>query len=241
MASTGPHEASEGRTDVGAVILAAGRSRRMGGSDKLWSPLRDEGGRSRPLLYYPLATFQACPAVSRVILVAATDAIDKAGALVRDEGFSKVSSVVPGGDRRRDSVLAGLEALESCEWVIVHDAARPLVTADLIERGLEEARETGASTTALPAPDTVKESDDGRFVAQTLDRSRLWLSQTPQTFRYALLLQGHRQNEADVTDDAVLVEAVGVKVRLYPGSPRSMKVTTPQDLVLVQALLAGSS
>ncbi len=237
MASSKPHAASRQRTDVGAVILAAGRSRRMAGSDKLWALLADTNGRRRPLLAYPLATFQSCPAVDRVVLVTTADAVNKAWALVRDEGLDKVCSVVAGGDRRQDSVRAGLEALESCAWVIVHDAARPLVTPDLIERGLEEARETGASTTALPAPDTVKESDDGRVVARTLDRSRLWLSQTPQTFRYDLLLEAHRRNDADVTDDAVLVEALGVAVRMYPGSPRCMKVTTPQDLVLVQALL----
>jgi 2-C-methyl-D-erythritol 4-phosphate cytidylyltransferase len=125
--------------------------------------------------------------------------------------------------------------------VIVHDGARPLLTADLIERGLEEARETGASSCALPVPDTVKEGDDMGYVARTLERSRLWLGQTPQTFRYDLLVEAHRGAKNDATDDAALVEALGVQVRLYRGSPRNLKVTTPEDLEIAEALLAHSS
>lgn len=232
---------SDQTPDTGAVIVAAGRSRRMGGADKLWAPLVGPDGRSRPLLAHTLAAFQACPAVSRIALVTADDALERARALARDEGFDKVCAVVAGGARRQDSVRAGLEALGRCAWAIVHDGARPLVTADLIEQGLEEARETGASCCALPVPDTVKEGDDAGHVARTLERSRLWLTQTPQVFRYDLLMEAHRRAEGEATDDAALVEALGVKVRLYRGSPRNLKVTTPEDLALVQALLARSS
>lgn len=223
----------DGREVAGAVIVAAGRSRRMDGDDKLWAPI--EG--SRPLLAYSLSAFQACAAIERIVLVVAEEAIERAQALAGKAKLDKVCAVVPGGERRQHSVRAGLEALE-CTWIAVHDGARPLVTPDLIERGLDAARETGAACCALPAPDTVKEADGG-VVARTLDRSRLWLAQTPQVFRRELLLRAHEQARGDATDDAALVEALGVKVRLYPGSARNLKVTTQDDLALVRALVAA--
>lgn len=226
---------------MGAIIAASGRSQRMGGPDKLWAALTGPDGRRRPLLAYAVDAFQSCAAVGRFVLVVNDRARAQARALVQDEGFDKVCAVVPGGPRRQDSVRAGLEALGLCPWVVVHDGARPLVTAELIERGLEAARETGASCCALPVPDTVKEGDtDGRIVG-TLDRSRLWLAQTPQVFRYDLLVEAHRRADGDATDDAALVEALGVSVRLYPGSQRNVKVTTAEDLELVQALLRAGS
>jgi 2-C-methyl-D-erythritol 4-phosphate cytidylyltransferase len=107
----------------------------------------------------------------------------------------------------------------------------------LIDRGIEAAQETGASCCAIPASDTVKESDESNVATRTLDRSRVWLAQTPQVFRYDLLVDAHRRCEGDATDDASMVEALGGKVRLYEGSRRNLKVTTPEDLGLVQALL----
>lgn len=223
--------------DTGAVIVAAGRSLRMGGIDKLWAPLRGPDGRRRPLLAYSPTTFQHCPAVTRVVLVVSAEAVDQTQELVRDEEFTKVCAVVPGSDSRQGSVRAGLEALGSCAWVVIHDAARPLVTCELIEQGLAEAKKTDAACCALPVSDTMKEGDEGRRIVRTLDRSRLWLAQTPQVFRYDVLLKAHRQAKGDATDDAALVEALGLSVRLYPGSPRNLKVTTQEDLALVEALL----
>jgi len=220
----------------GAVIVAAGRSERMGAIVKPWAPLTDRTGRQRPLVAYPIAACQACAAIDRVALVVAEDAFARAQALLRDEAFDKVCAVVAGGARRQDSVRAGLDALAGCDWVAVHDGARPLVTPELIERGFEAAGQTGAACCAIAAPDTVKEAADGR-VLRTLDRSRLWLAQTPQVFRYDLLMDAHRRSEGDVTDDAALVEALGVEVRLFEGSSRNLKVSTPDDLALVQALL----
>jgi 2-C-methyl-D-erythritol 4-phosphate cytidylyltransferase len=224
------------REDTGAVIVAAGRSERMGGANKLWAPLTDATGHTRPLLALSIAAFESCPAIDRIVLVVAPDVIESAEDLVREEAFSKVEAVVAGGARRQDSVRAGLEALEACTWVAVHDGARPLVTPALIERGLDAARETGASCCAIRVADTVKE-EHGGYAARTLDRSHLWLAQTPQVFRYDLLLDAHRRCEPDATDDASMLEALGVKVRLFEGSPRNVKVTTQEDLALVQALL----
>jgi len=223
--------------EVGAIIAAAGRSERMAGRDKLWTLIAGADGRRRPLLAYSLAVFQACSAIQRIVLVTNEATLDQARALVRQERFDHVSAVVPGGSTRQDSVRAGLQALGDCTWVVVHDGARPLVTEELIERGLDAAKETGAACCALPVPDTVKEGDaDGRIV-RTLDRSRLWLAQTPQVFRYDLLMKAHRQPHERATDDAALLEAMGMNVRLYQGSPRNLKVTALEDLALVEALL----
>jgi len=212
----------------------------MGGADKLWAPLEGSDGTTRPLLSYALRAFESCARIDSIVLVAAPDAADRAEALVRDERIAKVCAIVPGGARRQDSVRAGLAALGACEWVVVHDGARPLVTPELIERGLEAARETGASCCALPASDTVKESDENGIALRTLDRSRIWLAQTPQVFRYDLLVDAHRRCEGDATDDASMVETLGVKVRLYEGSRRNLKVTTPEDLELARTLLRAT-
>jgi 2-C-methyl-D-erythritol 4-phosphate cytidylyltransferase len=204
----------------------------MGGPDKLFSPL---GGR--PLLARTLAAFQDCSAIDRVVLVLAAESLAQGLTLAEEEGFSKVRTVCPGGRRRQDSVREGLEVLGSCAWVVIHDGARPLVTARLIEEGLAAAQETGAAVCALPAQDTVKRVDAQGRVVRTLDRRRLWLIQTPQVFRYDILRQAHKRSRRPATDDAALVERLGHRVQVYPGSPRNLKVTTPEDLALAEALL----
>jgi 2-C-methyl-D-erythritol 4-phosphate cytidylyltransferase len=220
----------------GAIIVAAGRSERMGGEDKLWAQLLAADGRGRPLLAYTIEGFQASGPVSNIVLVLAPDSVERGRQLVREYGFDKVSPVVPGGARRRDSVRAGLDALDGCTWIAVHDGARPLVAQALIERGLAAARETGAACCAIRSPDTIKEANGG-FIARTIDRSRLWLAQTPQVFRYDLLAEAHAKSRDDATDDASMVEALGAKVKLFEGTPRNIKVTTPEDLATVQTLL----
>jgi 2-C-methyl-D-erythritol 4-phosphate cytidylyltransferase len=222
------------QVNVGAVIVAAGRGRRMAGVDKLLAPLA-----GRPLLVHTLAAFQECEAVQRVVLVMAADRLEEGRELVRAHGFDKVAAVCAGGERRQDSVRAGLEALGPCEWVAVHDGARPLVTARLIEEGLAAARETGAAICAVPVSDTIKEVTASGEVERTVERKGLWLVQTPQVFRYDLLLEAHRAARIEATDDAALVEAMGGRVRVYMGSPRNIKVTTPEDLALAEALVTG--
>ena len=216
--------------ETAAIIVAAGRGERMAGADKLWAPVA-----GRPLLAHTIAAFEACGAIDRVVLVVAKENLERGRELAG--AFATVRDVVAGGATRQESVRAGLDALDDAAWVVVHDGARPLVTPDLIERGFEAARETGAACCALPAPDTVKEANEAGAIARTLDRSRLWLAQTPQVVRYDLLVEAHRRAEGLATDDAALVEALGVEVRLYEGSPRNLKVTTPDDLAIAEALL----
>ncbi len=233
-------EASE-EPDLAAIILAAGASTRMGGTDKLFATI---GGR--PVLAHSLDAFQRCPASGTVILVASPGNMGRARVLVRDGGFTKVAAVCPGGPRRQDSVRAGLEALAhlsgSPPWhyVAVHDGARPFVTPALIQRGLNVARRHGAALPVLPVPDTVKEVSGEGLVVRTLDRSRLRLAQTPQVFAYPLLERAHREVTVDVTDDAAMLELLGLPVATFPGSPRNIKITTPGDLELARALAAIS-
>ena len=227
---------------VGAIIVAAGGSSRMRGSDKLFATI---GGR--PLLAHTLARFQDSPLVHRIVLVLSAANLERGRALAEEEGIDKLSALCEGGPRRQDSVRLGLEALSQCDWVLVHDGARPLVTTELIERGLAAARETGAAVPAVPLADTVKLAAPDGTVERTLDRKGLWAAQTPQVFRYDLLLRAHREVTADpstalragYTDDAAMLEALGLPVKLFEGSAANTKVTTPDDLRLAEALLAA--
>jgi 2-C-methyl-D-erythritol 4-phosphate cytidylyltransferase len=219
---------------VGAVIVAAGSSSRMEGTDKLFAVL---GGRS--LLAHVLERFQGSPDVDRIALVLAPANLDRGRDLVARYGMEKVSAVCAGGSRRQDSVRLGLEALGACEWVLVHDGARLLISP-CISAGLEAARDTGAAVPAVPITDTVKAVGADGTVEHTVDRSRLWAAQTPQVFRYDLLIRAHREITADVTDDAAMLEALGLAVKLFPGSPLNIKVTNPEDLRTAEALLQAA-
>lgn len=229
-----PHAGRRGR--VGAVIVAAGRSARMNGVDKLFVPLH-----GRLLLAHTVAAFEACPAVDDIVLVVASDNLARAQALVGEEGWRKVRRVCAGGARRRDSVRAGLDVLPACQWVIVHDGARPCVEVEVIERGLAEARRTGAAIAAVPVKDTVKVVDGERRILDTPERERLWSAQTPQAFRYDLLARAHAEVGGDVTDDAALVERLGHPVVVFMGSYRNIKVTTPEDLAVAEAWLGETA
>jgi 2-C-methyl-D-erythritol 4-phosphate cytidylyltransferase len=224
----------KGAGGVGAVIVGAGRSLRMGDSgDKIWVALN-----GRPLLAHTVAVFQFCSAVDRIVLVLSADRQRLGMSLVKGAHFGKVTGICFGGDERQQSVRAGLEALGPCDWVIVHDGARPLVTPRLIEQGLVAARETGAATCAVPLHESLKLVDDRHMVEKSLNRKGLWLIQTPQVFRYDLLMEAHqRANGSSAADDAALVEKIGYQVKVFNGSYHNIKVTTPDDLVLAQMLL----
>ena len=223
---------------VGAVIVAAGAGTRMAGVDKTLVPV---GGK--PLILYAVEAFEQCPAVNAIVLVvAAGQSLWDAGRLADGQsGWRKVRAIKAGGARRQDSVALGLAALPPCEWVVVHDGARPLVRPEMITRGLDAAADTGAAIAAVPATDTVKVVDKDRRVLATPDRSSLWLVQTPQVFRRALLERAHQEVQEDVTDDAAMVERLGLPVQVFMGAYSNIKVTTPEDLMLVEALLAASS
>ncbi len=216
---------------VGAIIAAAGESRRMGGIDKVFAPL---GGK--PALVRVLDAFDGCDLVNQVVVVVSENNLERCRKLIAEKNWSKPVEVCAGGKRRQDSVAAGLKKL-NCDWVIVHDGARPLVTKELIEGGLKAAKETGAAIAAVPVTDTIKTAGDDMFVHQTPPRRNLWAVQTPQVFRLDIIARAYEQAKDEVTDDASLVEGLGQKVKLYMGSYDNMKITSPHDMALAEVLL----
>lgn len=219
--------------DVGAVIAAAGKGERLGGVAKAFLSLAGQ-----PLIYWVLRTFREHPSIGPIVLVVSPENLTRADALIHEQSWSNIQ-VVTGGPRRQDSVANGLRAMGSCEWVIIHDGARPLVTPKLIDMGLEAAKETGAAVAATPVIDTIKVSRDS-FVLETLPRKQLRAAQTPQVFRSDIITEAYSQIEEDITDDASLVEKMGYQVKLYPGSYDNIKITTQSDLLVAQILAERS-
>lgn len=221
---------------IGAIVVAAGSSRRMGGVDKLWLPVA-----GRPLLEHTLTALTAIPEIARIVLVLSPDGRRRVAELGATAPWNAVHAAVEGGTERADSVYTGLRALGACDLVLIHDGARPLVTAELVRAGLAAARLHGAAIPALPVTDTIKVVDaEGRIVA-TPNRASLRAVQTPQIFRYDLLLAAHEAAGADRathTDDAMLLERIGHPVSTYPGDPRNIKVSTPADVPLVTLYLS---
>ena len=216
---------------VGVVIAAAGSSQRMGGVDKVFALLS-----GRPVLARVLDAFQGCSLIDQIVVVLSEPNLKRGKQLTAEQGWSKVSDVCVGGRRRQDSVAAGLKRLSNCHWVVIHDGSRPLVTVDLINRGLEAAGETGAAVAAVPVTDTIKVAGDDRIVRQTPPRQNLWAVQTPQVFDIEIITEAYSRWFGDVTDSASLVEQLGCGVKIYMGSYDNIKITTPDDLALAEVL-----
>jgi 2-C-methyl-D-erythritol 4-phosphate cytidylyltransferase len=190
------------------------------------------------MIAYPLRVLQNAPEIDAIILVLPEGQLDRGRSLAVLLGLTKVTAVCPGGAARRDSVLAGLLASPPSRWTLVHDGARPCLTPELVARGLAAARRTGAAIAAVPVQDTIKEVGPGGGVLRTPERSRLYAAQTPQVFATDLLRRAHAEAPpGPFTDDAFLFEALGWPVHVYPGDPANLKITTPEDLVLAEAIL----
>jgi 2-C-methyl-D-erythritol 4-phosphate cytidylyltransferase len=226
---------------VAAIIPAAGSGLRMG----LNLPkqfLRVDG---IPLLSMTLRAFQDCPLVDSIILVVPPGDIEYAEReVVGPFGLSKVHRVAGGGAYRHESVLAGLAATEGCyPFILVHDGVRPLIEVETISEVIKAGKSFRAVTVGYPATDTIKEINRNHEVLRTLDRRSLWLVQTPQFFRYSDLLEAHRraaeEKWEDVTDDSLVVERLGITVRVVMGPRDNIKVTYPEDKYLLQSLLAA--
>ena len=222
----------ESNDKVGAIIVAAGTSRRMGGIDKVFATLDEE-----PLLAKVLSVFQNCRSIGEIVIVLARKNLRHGRKLVGEYGWPKVTAVCAGGPRRQDSVREGLLRLTDCDWVVIHDGARPCIDIDLIERGLIAARESGAAVAGVPVKDTIKIVSRRHVVQQTPARHSLWAAQTPQIFRYSIITEAYKQAGIDATDDASLVEQLGHKVEVYMGSYQNIKVTTPEDLAIANLFL----
>ena len=239
-------EAVAGR--VGAIVVGAGSGRRLGSIEKAFLPVAGQ-----PLIAHSLAVFDACDEIDEICVVVSAGSVSRTRELVQTAGLRKVTSVVPGGKERQDSVRAGLESLRQCAYVAVHDAARPLVDATLVRKVVAQARRSGAALAGTLVRDTLKRAADGvahvneedtgyvvARVAQTLDRRSLWAAQTPQVFRTELLARAFAaagDRAAAFTDDASLVEAIGHAVHVVEGGAVNVKLTYPEDVPVIEALL----
>ena len=214
---------------LSAVLVGAGRGERLG-REKLFVSIA-----GRPAISLAVEAFEAADFVDEIVLVVRSEHLPRVRAMVGENGWRKVAAVVPGGERRQDSVLAGLAAAGAAEFVAIHDLARPLVTPELIGRVFAAAREGGAAVPGLPVRDTLKLVEDG-VVVRTVPRAGLWATQTPQIFR-ADLLKAAIDPGLEVTDEAAWLEARGVPVRIVLGDPANIKLTYPEDLEIAEALV----
>ncbi len=224
-----------------AIIVAAGKSARMGpNADKLFLELN-----GCPVVAHTWRTFNQAGGIVEIIVVIRDGMQAAFAGLAEKYKFTKKFCLVPGGTERQDSVWNGLGALSpGSEIVMIQDAARPCTSQRLIAATIEAARQTGAAVAAQPITDTIKESADGKLIERTLDRSRLWAVQTPQTFRVDVLrraLSEVRQKGLLVTDDTAACELIGQPVRLVVDPHPNTKITRPEDLPYVEALLRGMS
>lgn len=222
------------KSDAGAILVAGGKGLRYGG------PTRKQYLRLRgkPLLWWSVRAFDRTPSISSIVLVVPAQDISLVAAFVKRARFRKVIGIVAGGAERRDSVRHGLSALPpGVKWVAVHDAVRPLIKLETIEATLSAARKHRAALAACPSKDTVKIANASGHVQSSPDRKTVWLAQTPQCFERRLLEKAHVTGRHwPVTDDAQMVERLGVRVKIVEAPVENLKVTTPIDLVLAKHL-----
>ena len=222
---------------VTAIIPAGGSGQRMGlGTPKQFMTLA-----GLPLLVHTLRAFSNTPAISAILVAVPAAEITRTEELLRQYGIAKIHAVVAGGATRQESVQRGLAAVPpECELVVVHDAARPLVTPELIAACIAAAEKHGAAIAAVPVKDTLKRAASGQLIAATVARDELWQAQTPQVMRRELLEAAYTAAERDHfvgTDEASLLEHHGCPVALVAGSETNLKITRPEDLTLAEALL----
>lgn len=227
-----------------AIVLAAGRGSRMKSKIQKQYLLLKE----KPVLYYSLKAFEES-FIDEIILVTGEEEIEYCRKeIVEKYGFTKVSHIVSGGKERYHSVFCGLQALTDCDYVFIHDGARPFVTEQILERAYETVQKEHACVVGMPVKDTIKLADENGFAKETPRRDLLWMIQTPQVFSYALVKTAYasfleREQELlaqgiKMTDDAMVVETfTDTGIRLVEGSYENIKITTPEDLRIAEALL----
>lgn len=227
---------------VYALIPAAGMGKRMGASINKQYLLLD----GKPVLAHTLTAFECAPFIDGIYVVIPEDEIPYCRKHVVERfGFAKVRGIIAGGKERQHSVLNGLRAMEGVgddDVVLIHDGVRPFISVDILDRAVATAREADGALVAVPSKDTVKIVEDG-YITATPPRETLWLAQTPQAFRYGVIRAAHECADAELflgTDDAMLVERLGRRVRVVMGSYRNIKITTPEDMVLAEAFLKES-
>jgi 2-C-methyl-D-erythritol 4-phosphate cytidylyltransferase len=222
------------------IVLGAGYGKRMGKTiPKMLIPVR-----GKPILYWTLKNLENCPIIHQVILTVPPDYRKIFKEKIQLWNFKKIYALVNGGKERTDSTRNALKHLpKECQWVGIHDGARPFVAQDLLKKCLRAAKSSGAAILGVPAKETIKMVSKNSIIRQTVPRDQCWLAQTPQIFRRDLAEKIHGlhgrtvKNTANYTDDASIAEAIGIRVRVVPGSYENIKITTPEDLVLAEFIL----
>lgn len=229
-------EPKSGNNSVSAIIVAAGRGTRMGGLNKQFMKIAGV-----PVLARAVSAFEQSVYVSEIVVVTTEPCIKNVWELASKYGFKKISQVVTGGSTRQLSAQKGLDAVHGgCDFIAVHDGARPFVRPGEINSVIEAAFEYGASAAAAKVKDTIKVADENGFIVSTPDRDTLWAVQTPQIFDaglYRRALDAALASGRDYTDDCQLVESVGVKVRLVECGYSNIKITTREDLAVGERIL----
>jgi 2-C-methyl-D-erythritol 4-phosphate cytidylyltransferase len=220
---------------LSTIIVAAGSSRRMG-FDKLFAPIACE-----PVIGHTIRAFDLAISVTEIIVVAREERHDEIGKISWDAGFKKIRSILPGGERRQDSVRAGLDRIDSAaKYVAVHDAARPLITPELIEFAFKRCLVHGAVALAQPINDTLKRADADLLITSSVDRHQLYAMQTPQIFERKLIENAYRavyEENILVTDEVSAVERLGYKIALVLNDDFNFKITYPRDLPVADFIL----
>lgn len=223
---------------INAVIAAGGHGKRMKNStSKQFLTVK-----GHPILYYTLMAFEAVGTLDEILLVVGADDMENAQREIIDRyGFKKIK-LIEGGCQRQDSVYNGLRGLSSqTDIVVIHDGVRPFVSPKIIHQSIEAAKKYRAVGVAVPVKDTIKVVGEDHAIKKTPDRSTLWAMQTPQTFDYHLILKAHEMARSEGfygTDDAMLVERMGLPVRVIPGSYVNIKITTPEDIMVAEVFAA---
>ncbi len=219
-----------------AIVVAAGKGRRF--KSRVKKPFVKLA--RKPLVTYALTVFENSPLIRDSILVVAKPLIKKAKSLVKKYRLNKVRHIIKGGQIRQESVKNGLKHLDKkTSLVLIHDGARPFITARLVKKVIIAAKRFGAAIPAVPIKPTIKVSEDAYFVSYTPKRNHLWEAQTPQAFRREVIENAYRKmsRKRHYTDDAVLVEEAGKKIRIVEGDYKNIKITTIEDLKIAEALL----
>ena len=224
---------------ISAIIVAAGRGNRFGGD----LPKQFQTIDGKPLLYHTLNKFERCTSIEEIVVVASKEWMAHVSQeVVERYDLRKVNKIVPGGERRQESVYSGLKALEGAEIVLIHDGVRPFVSISKIEETIAACQEYYAAILAIPPKDTIKMGRSG-YVANTLNRDSLWSVQTPQVFKYDLILKAHEkaiEEGKTYTDDAALVEDLDHPIKIVEGEAVNFKITVPFDFKLAEVIIKNS-
>ncbi len=229
-----------GNKRIAAIVPAAGTGKRMQSAGYTMSKQFVSIGHL-PILAHTVAKLESSEAIDDIIIVCEKERVDHVATEIVDAcRFTKIRRIVAGGKERQDSVFAGFQACPSADFVLIHDGVRPFISQTKIREVLDSAVLHRAAILAVQAKDTIKAQDEQQFVERTLDRSVLWSVQTPQVFEYDLLKQAFETAFRDnyyATDESALVEAIGHRVKIVPGDYDNIKITSPEDVVIAEAIL----